>query len=269
MSFEHDGWLGEEAQAIARHCETHFAPNLAVARRTNILAHKVLRELEFDSRDSQHLLALALFVRLLQSAQAAVHLILLGLRHDAAAIIRVSIESLILLKNSCRDSTFGRGYVVRGSRETLRRTKRGLPDAARDELDTEMRIRLEVAEAQHRQIIEKLGEEPNDLRILAGKVGLTELYETAYRLYSASVHSEAGAVASYYERQQTGAMVMNYNPDWRYTGVYLAEVCDILLRAIESLEELFGKIDSETREEIVRELEKLSPQWPDPKRKSV
>jgi hypothetical protein len=268
MSFENEGWLGEEARGFAQHCEEEFAPNLALARRTNVLAHEVLRELSIDSHNPQHLLAAALFVRLLQSTQAAVHLIVLGLRHDSAAIIRVSIESLILLANSCRDRAFGRRYVASGSKKTLLRTNRGLPNATRDGLDAEMRTRLGVAEAQHGQIIDTLGRNSDRLEQLAIDVGLGELYDTVYRLYSASVHSEAGIVASCYE-VQANSMVMNYNPDWEYTGAYLSEVCRVLLYAIASVEELFGTSHSDGRVQLAMELEKLSPQWPDPKRKSV
>lgn len=270
MSFEREGWLGDAAEAFVGRCEVDCTEVLALVRRVNKLAHETLGSLKIKKDSPRQLLASALFLRMLESMQATVHLVRLGFRHDAAVIIRVSIENLILLKNACENISFAKGYVSRGSLHALKNTRRGLPDEARAQLDRDLRDRLESAERRLADMLEELGNDNTRIQKLAADVGLAELYNTAYSLFSASVHSESGVIAGYFEELPDGSVgAIDYSPDWRYAGVYLATASDLLLRALESLEKMFGGDRAREREALVTELKELSPPWPDPKRKHV
>lgn len=187
-SFQLDGFLHAQHWASVSPVTREAERQMDLARRTNRLAHRVAFSLEIDSGNNRQLFSACLFLRLLESSQAGIMLSAMGLRHDAAAALRVALEALIKLR-ACADPDYLRAYTDRGSKETLKRVRLGLSKEDRATLSPELRLRLETSERALEGMIKEGSSKEPSLEQLSEKVGLKELYKLLYRPFCASAVS--------------------------------------------------------------------------------
>jgi hypothetical protein len=185
----------------------------------------------------------------------------MGLRHDAAAALRVALEALIKLR-ACADPDYLRAYTDRGSKETLKRVRLGLSQEDRATLSPELRLRLETSERALNGMIKEGSSKEPSLEQLSEKVGLKELYKLLYRPFCASAHSESGALVDYLDVCGEEVQSFVYEPRFEYSAVYLAIATDFLLVGVESILGMNGNTAPQELSELRHELERDVPLWP-------
>ena len=98
MDFNERGFLGSAVLEFVDSVEKRYPELLALCYRTNELAQGLKHDFRVNSADGQQVLALTLFVRVLNGFQAVVLLARLGLRTDAQVVARGLLEALFVLK---------------------------------------------------------------------------------------------------------------------------------------------------------------------------
>lgn len=261
-SFQLDGFLYTQQWAGVGPNTRESDRQLNLARRANRLAHREAFRLNIDSTNNRQLFSACLFLRLLESSQAGIVLSTMGLRHDAATVLRGALEALIKLRACGADPDYLRTYADRGSKETLKRVRLGLSQEDRATLSPELRLRLETTERELEGMIkEGFSKEPS-LEHLAEKVGLKELYKFLYRPFCASAHSESGALVDYLDVRGEDVQSFVYEPRFEYSAVYLAIATDFLLVGVESILGITGSRASKELTELRHELERDVSPWP-------
>lgn len=258
-SFEEQGYLS--AREWEGHVIDPVAINyLSITKKVNALAHNFAATLSVNTSDPQQLFSVCLFLRLLESAQAVVILSCMGLRQDAAALLRVALEALFKLRSCCKDRTFLRGYASQSAKEDKKRLRLGIPHKSRSELAENLRRRLEQVEEEVNAVLSSnQGEWPN-LPLIAQSVGMEDLYHGAYRLFSASVHAEFGSLGDYIDMAANPRLV--YGPRMDYAALYMGISSEFILAAMEAIADVLEQAPPADIAVLRSEIEGGGVTWP-------
>lgn len=210
-----------------------------VLHETSRYARSLLSELKLDDQDSaegrQRIIAAACLARLLEASQSILILASYGVREELYSLLRVFYEAFFVLANCCSSEEFVRKFI---QRDVLARQKlinaasrhntylfRGVNEYATPELKAELQT-LKDAE----QIQASTAEQH------AKNVGCLELYDSIYRVTSASVHTTARCIAHYLESDEDGNITaILHHSDPEVTNLVLLETTSRLLIALRGI----------------------------------
>lgn len=260
MPFEEDGFLGKEAEGIARQFYEKHKEFFELCYDINRFGQQVQARIfeRTEIEDNQKQIAAILFIRILEGAQAAILLANRGFWSETWVIIRVLFEDLCRLRIASNDMEFLSQYVRTNEINRLRIMKAGhkypeklplLKDFATDDRMSEIDSRIKAED------IKKV-----TIRELAEKAGMDFEYHTLYSLASDLVHSSPTAWLDYVVSDASGRVVeILCGPRDHDTRIALIHVAKYLLDAIESVDSLFD-LEGDGITDLIVRLEKLAKQ---------
>jgi hypothetical protein len=196
-------------------------------------------------RDGQEVFGAALFIKLLADVQAAVLLLERGLSSQARSLLRVAIETLIILGKLSKSHEFVEALIRLGEQQRLKLV-RAIQRNPSPDLDS---LKSEISEEIIHDIEQIVGDISNEsLEQWARELGLLQLYDVGYRLFSNDVHSKPRALEHYLKVNEDGEYaVINWGPQLSddIEGEFL-EAARILTVALSFVNAVF-RLNVETR----------------------
>jgi len=120
MSFEDEGFLSRELDALREHILSNHAKHFDLAKRVNIFCQRAQARLKVYNRDPQQLTATCLMLKIFEDVQGALILLESGLASQSRSLLRVATEALIILAKVATSEEFFKAYVLTGERERLK-----------------------------------------------------------------------------------------------------------------------------------------------------
>ena len=109
--FYQKGFLGNQITEVTEAILKKHQPFFDTCYKVNELAYMTFFETKPNNQDLQQLLAITLFIRILNGFQSIVVLARLGLAFDAKVVLRGVLESLFIEKFLCEEKDFALEYV--------------------------------------------------------------------------------------------------------------------------------------------------------------
>ena len=106
MSLDDQGFLSPEIEKYREEIRAKNQPSFKLVEDLNGFCQQTKYRLEIHNRDGQQLFAGCLLVKLLNDVQAAVILFEKGLVSQGCSMLRVALESLIVLGKICESYEF-------------------------------------------------------------------------------------------------------------------------------------------------------------------
>ena len=240
-----EGFLSEHLEPYRQRIRAKHQPHYELAFEINKVCQSVKFKMHVHSRDGQEVFGAALFIKLLADVQAAVLLLERGLSSQARSILRVAIEALIILGKLSKSYEFVEALIRLGEQQRLKLV-RAIQRNPSPDLDS---LRSEISEEIIHDIEQIVGDIPNEsLEQWARELGLLQLYDVGYRLFSNDVHSKPRAIEHHLEVNEDGEFaVINWGPQLSddIEGEFL-EAARILTVALSFVNAVF-KLNGETR----------------------
>lgn len=225
------------------------------------LALSLLLEAELPSTSDQKVVAAALLGRLIESAQSGVELSRRGLERDAAALVRICFDHYLMLRGCCSDEAFVEEYLKAELRRQLKLVRGALRLSG---ITPEQRDTYRAHEQELNAEVQRLGAQELKVEQVAQRFGLSDEYNSVFRLSSPFVHPSIHALEESVQREGNRLTGLLLGPTDRYTEIYVFTLTEYLLRGTGEL----GNLLEVTRylrrwNRTYSDLRALSPRWPD------
>ena len=266
MDFNEEGFLGDSIADFKISVESKYAQFFELYRRTNKIAHEMKFRLEPPNNDGQKIIAVALFIRLLNSFQAIAILCQYGLRIDSKIVLRGGLESLFILNLLCKEKKFLDEYI--GSDHVRRLTWFNIAAHSSDPNFESLRNDAKSHPGfcqELKEEIEKNGWEKLNVEEIAKRSGLISMYDTHYRLLSEEVHTVPRSLESLlsFTEDQTPS-TFEWGPNDQELPFTLLTGVQMLLVGMKAICTLCGIYDQQ--EELLLEIDtSLTKLWQDPR----
>jgi phosphotransferase system HPr-like phosphotransfer protein len=244
MPFDENGFLGKDAKTFAERIEKSHIDFFQLCYDINRFAQKIKFRFEIHNKDGQEVITACLFIRILEGYQASILLVKGGFSSEARALIRIILESLILLKICCEDANIIPKYILTDEKKRLKLMQ--IAHKYNDELFALLRgyatkeIMVELAEKVKTEDIKEL-----IIEQLAIKVGMKHYYDSIYRLACDDIHTSPRVLERYVIANEEGDIVeLNNAPKDEDARSNLLTLADFMLIAMVSMLKLH-KIDEE------------------------
>lgn len=199
------GCLSSQAEQIRKQNWKDNAAFFQLAYALNIYGHKTKFECKINGNNILHVVAISLYLRILNSYASLILLTERNLEHDAEAIARVALEALFYLKRIIESPSFVEEFVKSDQKNRLK-----LMNLAKDETSGVTDIfrqdlkRFDSLYAELKSQVEE--EEIKELKAyeVAEDAGLKELYNYAYRTLCQSVHPNPRSLSRYVTWDKNG-----------------------------------------------------------------
>jgi hypothetical protein len=240
MNYQEHGFLGDETAEIRAITRKAYAHVFAKCEEVSYLAHRLRNSIKLDYENQLHIVSICLLQRIIDSFQAVVMLMEIGLEADCNTIVRCSLETMLILRKLTEDPDFLVKYV--GS-EQLHRKK--ILNAAKADSKSALRraIKEQALERKLSEItadIKKFNLQEMKIEQLARDVGLDDWYQLTYRFLSSDAHSLPGSLARYVRLDEDLNVTMfDLNPKTDNTKTVLITHCALTLIALDSIEKIF------------------------------
>ncbi len=268
MDFNEEGFLGDSITVtdFKSSVESKYAPFFELYRKTNRIAHEMKFHIEVPSTDGQKVIAVALFIRLLNSFQAVAILAQHGLMFDSKIVLRGGLESLFILNLLCKEKEFLDEYI--GSDHVRRLT---LFEVAAHTSDPNFESLRNYANShpefytELKEKIKKNGWKRLKAAEIAKRSGLSSMYDTRYRLLSDAVHTSPHSLESLlsFTEDQTPS-TFEWGPSDQDLPFTLLTGIQMLLEGMKAISTLCGIYDQQ--EELLLEIDASQTKlWQDPR----
>ena len=190
--------------------------------------------------EKQRVVALIILVRLLEIVESMVILAAYGVRQELQTLFRVFLDAYFLLANVCSDPEFVPVYMRTDGPERLKllnaATKHDHPLFAElNDYNTE-EVRTELGQRIKDENIQAFSS-----FVFAKNVGCAHVYDSMYRLASASVHSAPRCLVDYVDADAEGNIKRVFHKgDVETTHRVLYDTASLLLKVISGVCEAFG-----------------------------
>lgn len=247
MDFNEEGFLGDSITVthFKSSVESKYAQFLELYRKTNRTAHKMKFHLEVPNTDGQKVIAVALFIRLLNSFQAVAILAQHGLMFDSKIVLRGGLESLFILNLLCKKKEFLDEYI--GSDHVRRLT---LFEVAAHTSDPNFESLRNYANShpefytELKEKIKKNGWKRLKAAEIAKRSGLSSMYDTQYRLLSEEVHTSPRSLESSLSfTEDQNPSTFEWGPSDQELRLTLFTGIQMLLVAMKAISTLCGIYD--------------------------
>lgn len=214
-------------------------------RYANQLANRItLPTLQGTNIEKQQVISLVLFVRLIEIFESIVVLAANGVREEQRSLFRIFLDAYFLLGNCCRAPNFFAVYFRSDDCERIKFMR-----AASKYKDDDMFEGLNefAAGGVQNTIEEKVRQESIQAfnsQTYAKNVGCEKIYDSMYRLCSASVHTAPRCLQNYVENGPDGSIAtILHQEDTRTTNRVLKDCEWFFLKAIREMLKLFDVHD--------------------------
>lgn len=205
--------------------------------------------------DGQKIIAICIFIKILNGFQAMVLLARKGLRIESEILLRTILEALFILKLVCSDEEFHRKYI---SRDALQR-KKLLNIAQTNDYQVFEATRKLITEEFMKEIDEEVassGVSEGEFAVeqIAKRAKMHDLYESVYRIASDPVHTSIRSLSDYVKADPAGNIVSFYSGPLPDVSRDVDTALTILINAVDLLDHLFGFAKSPELEELTNKI---------------
>jgi hypothetical protein len=206
-------------------------------------------EQECDA-DRQKIIALVLAVRLLEISEAALLIMKNGMSNEANTMFRVFLDAYFVFANVCNDASFVINYFK--SDEAAR--FKMLNSVKKHDSELFKKVNDYASESLKSELKKRILEEniqAFNSYAYADNVGCSEIYDSMYRLTSASLHTMPRSLEKYVEEDESGIIVAIN--DFPLEGDIPQRCYDFsffLIRSLSGLKDVFGCFNAEEIESM-------------------
>jgi len=228
MSIDENGFLDEDIGSwIKKHRDEHRSL-FDICQEVNLIAQTNLHKLNINSKDVQEILLALLHVRALSAYQGSLLLIERGMLTEAKILLRTLLEILFRIRAISKSREIAQAYILEDEqhRKKFINKFKQLSDSVKEaqgnpELDDLLNtLNQNIAERDIKEL---------QTQWFANKAGLDDFYNSAYSLFSLSVHANVRNLEELVVADEKGNIKeFLYGPD--VTGIPL-----LLLTAGEAL----------------------------------
>lgn len=254
MKIKGEGFLSgtgqkEAQQLVTRHAGIFHSLESAIAKFRFFASSLEVREQDTEA-DRQKIIALVLAVRLLEISEASLLIMKNGMSNEANTMFRVFLDAYFVFANVCNDASFVAKYFKsdEGKRLTL------LNSVNKHNSELFEQVKDYASETLKSELKKKIAEEKIlmvSTYAFAGNVDFSEIFDSMYRLMSASLHTAPRSLEKYTEEDENGIVVAIKDfplegdiPQRGYDFSYF------LIRSLSGLKEVFGCFNAEEIESM-------------------
>lgn len=198
MPIAKHGFLGKEIETVREQIRGEYPELFAMCREINDYAYSELLELQPPVNDGQRVTAAALMVKVMNDCQAAIILLEHGLVLQAEETLRPALEASFRLVLLCQDPSYLQEFAA-GDNFDVKRSLHGAtklsPERQRALKDVMKIVQERLARARGTIKDEDLSEVGAEE--IAKRAGLSDLYNSFYRLLCLSTHAAPRALQRY------------------------------------------------------------------------
>lgn len=239
MDFTSEGYLGTQISDFIRENHLENLSFYELSEDINRYAQKLKLDIHLPNPEISQMATIALFIKILNSYQSIIILYQYGLSSQAKSIIRISLESLFVLKAIALDKSKVQLLIDTYSKETelklskIMNPKYKVFDSIRDQMDTATLNALKQKNKVDK--IKKL-----KFSEWAELSNLTAMYNTMYSELSEDVHNDIVNLEQYAMVDSSGGVKFSCVPNNTDVSRDLLWSITILLLALESLHSVLG-----------------------------
>lgn len=193
-TIERDGFLSEEAEEGHMKIIEAYKVVFTLGRETNQEAMNLLRAIHLDWNDKGRIIASALFIRIVETYQAILLLLQMGMVAQARMLVRTGLDALFSMAAIARDPDLTKSYVAQhydSVIKALKAAKRWKQETLRGQLSTE---KIDELIAQNEAELKSTKCDKLKVWQWAEKAGLEDYYSVLYVENSSAVHSDMWAL---------------------------------------------------------------------------
>ena len=199
-------FLSEQVTSWIQHLNVTHAPHLALAKRTNEVAHRALFAAKVVRTDLQHVLLVALVQRAMTAYQAAIILWEHGLPQEGQVALRTLLEVEFKAVAIAKDPEIAIKYARED--ETLRRRLINKPKLLSTEVqDPDALAQLDSLQRSVNESIRSADIKELKTEWFAQKAGLLDVHNSAYAVLSTEAHVSSRTLERSLNLDQAGQIV--------------------------------------------------------------
>lgn len=253
MPFDENGFLGDQASALAKNIFERHKTLFALCYEINRFAEMTKFEFSPHSEDRQELVSTCLYIKFLEGIQAVIILAKAGLDADAQIVLRGAYETLIHLVLCVKEKDYSYRYLMKYDVNRLALLKKARERKESDgvwaeiyKLATEDEIKKLEKEIEEKGITIKNSRKEFKIKQLAKKAKLEKLYDSFYTIASDYAHANPLSLKRYVTTDKEGIICqLNHGPCDHFTKSNLVAAFEFSLVALSAMCELF-KIDKDS-----------------------
>lgn len=205
----------------------------------------------------QRVIALVLLARIIEISEASLLVMKHGMSNETSSLFRVFLDAYFVFANVCNSANFIADYFKSDEEARLKL----LNSAARRNSDIFAMVNEYGAQAKA-ELEQKVREENiqafNSFNY-AEKVGCGEIYDSMYRICSASIHTTPRSLGKYVEEDADGNIIaINVHPWSEIIPERAYDFAYFLIKVLSGTKEVFGCLNQEEIEAMVDKLNRNS-----------
>jgi hypothetical protein len=158
-------------------------------------------------KEKQKVITLVLFIRILEIVQSTLILAIHGVREDLNSMFRIFLDAYFVFANFCLNVNFTKSYFLTDEKNRLTL----MNVASKHESDLFKKLN-EYATSEIRNDLDRKVKEQKiqsfKSSLYAEKAGCSEIYDSMYRLTSASIHTTPRCLEHYVETDKDGNIII-------------------------------------------------------------
>ncbi len=240
MDFNERGFLGKAITDFVESVEKRHSELLNLCYQANELAQTTKYEFKVNNANGQQVLAMTVFLRVLNGFQSTVLLGRMGLRTDAQVVGRGTLEALFVLKQLCEEKSFVPEYIKSDKANKLKLFQ--VAAVSNNPNLAEIRkIATPEAIAKLKEEVARENCKPIRAEDVARRAQLHHMYETEYRLLSLETHASPRSMEKLVEIGTDGEVVgFRLQPTDEDIEMILTIAAQTLLVALQCTTKLFS-----------------------------
>ncbi len=256
MSLDELGLLSPDVANHRVMFREKYAAQFALIEKAVRCCHATKYKLQVHNKDGQEVFSAGLFLKLLADTETAVLLLERGIASQARSLLRIALECSITLANICKSEEFLKAYILISERERLKLIK-GIKASSSPDFNE---FKSTLADDLIQEIKERLKGQPEvNVKGLAKNVGMEDLYNAQYRLYSADVHSAPNSIEALFDYDPKDQIRgFNWGPvDDRDLRPELVESARLLITGLKLIAGVFAVDVASEVAELIAEFQRL------------
>lgn len=248
-----DGLLSDEFSASEEEVKRRLSSELSLFSEINRFAVSLQFRLAVPQHSLPDLLAALLYVRTLENIQGSILLVRRGMGTQAQIVMRAAMESLFLLRAISRDPSVARAYersdavrrrkLFRKSQEWAAQSGSVPESAISEDLLRDIEEEIETHQAKDFQV-----------ENMARRAGLHDWYLVVYPIFSGAVHTVPRNLENHLHFENGQLVAISSAPKLDGLRELLVTASEMLLLAVEGLDDVFSLGAVDAREQYAHRL---------------
>lgn len=189
--------------------------------------------------EKQKVISMLVFIRLLEVIQAFIILAGGGIREELHSLFRIFLDAYFVLANCCSDPCFIPTYFLSDERARLKILNSAM------KYETELFKRTKEYALQERDALDKTVKDEKiqafNSFAYAENVDCEEIYDSLYRINSASIHTSPRCLGHYVEVDPKGNIILiKHHSEPEETNKSIYDISYFFIKAISGICELFS-----------------------------